>query len=295
MTRLGNCLIGYALVAISLATPASAAMLRYEAFDYAPGSVQGTTTPGGGTWLRAGVANPPTAINVVSNSLTVPPEISAPIGNSAAITGAGGASGSTNRLNLGSTVTAGTVYFSFALKVEALTSSNNGVGGWFLGLNNSTGTQTTNPGVAVARMQGRIDPNDATKYQVGIVNTDATAAVLNGQSLPSLNVNQTYFMVGAYTFNPGLNDDVASLWINPGNLDLSTPPAPTVTITGPDVTGGQIASILLRQSPAPFLRVDELRVGTDWDSVTAPEPGTLWLVAVGCMAWCGARGRRVSR
>jgi hypothetical protein len=63
--------------------------------------------------------------------------------------------------------------------------------------------------------------------------------------------------------------------------DNSLTPAPTLS----DTTAGtaiNVASIILRQSPAPFVTVDEIRVGTDWASVTAPEPGTLTLVALAC-------------
>src|SRR5438477_9525975 len=56
-----------ALAAMSGA--ASAALNVYDPFNYSTGALQGNTNAGGGTangnsWLQAGVANPPTGINV---------------------------------------------------------------------------------------------------------------------------------------------------------------------------------------------------------------------------------------
>jgi hypothetical protein len=272
--------------ALTVASTASAAFIAYEPFDYSTGSLQGQTNPSNGlTWLRAGTSANPTAINVASGNLTVPQKVSTPIGNSATINGIGDGSGSTTRLALGQTITSGTVYYSFAFRADALTGSNNTIGGFFISFNNTGNTsQTTNPSVAPARIQSRIDPIDASKYDLGIFNVTATASATSWSSGLALGV--THFIVAGYTFNTGsATDDVASLWIDPdpSTLDTQTPPLPTVTGTGGDVAAPGISSILLRQSPAPFLTMDELRIGTDWGSVTTPEPGTTALMLVGCV------------
>ncbi len=272
-----------------LTSTASATLVVYEPFNYDSAErVLGQSNPSTGTnWLLAGGSPPSivitetTAINVASGNLSVPSILQPAVGNSATITGVGNLSGATNRLAFaptGGVITSGTVYYSFALRVDQLTGSNNTNGGWLLGLNNSGNVpQASNPTVGMARMQARIDPADGTKFQLGVFNVNATAALMNAQMLPSLTVGQTYFIVAGYTFNPNAGDDVASLWINPGSLGATTPPAPVATHTGNDT--GQIASILLRQSPAPYLTLDELRVGTDWASVTAiPEPSPFFVL-----------------
>ena len=179
----------------------------------------------------------------------------------------------------------GNVYYSFAFRADALTGSNSTIGGFFISFNNTgNSSQTTNPSVAPARIQSRIDPTDSSKYDLGIFNITATAASTSWSS--GLTLGVTHFIVAGYTFNTGSStDDVASLWIDPdpSTFLTATPPTPTVTGTGGDVASPGISSILLRQSPAPFLTLDELRIGTDWGSVTTPEPGTITLMLVGCV------------
>lgn len=272
-------------IALSFATTVSAALIVYEPFAYPTGSVEGNVNSSNGmTWLRAGTSANPTAINVATGSLPVPPKISASIANSATIDGIGDGSGSTTRLALGQTISSGSVYYSFAFRADALTGSNNTIGGFFISFNNTGNTsQTTNPSVAPARIQSRIDPTDSSKYDLGIFNVTATAGSTSWS--PALTVGSTHFIVAGYTFNTGsTTDDVASLWIDPdpSTFETSTPPTPTVTGTGGDVAAPGISSILLRQSPAPFLTLDELRIGTDWGDVTVPEPCTAASLLIAC-------------
>jgi hypothetical protein len=274
--------VGFAL---TFASAVSAALIVYEPFDYPVGSVQGQTNSSNGmTWLRAGTSPNPTAINVASGNLTVPPQISTPIGNSATINGIGDGSGSTTRLPLGQTISSGSAYYSFAFRADALTGSNNTIGGFFISFNNTgNSSQTTNPSVAPARIQSRIDPLDSSKYDLGIFNVTATSGSTSWSSGLALGV--THFIVAGYTFNTGsATDDVASLWIDPdpSTFDTSSPPTPTVTGTGGDVAAPGISSILLRQSPAPYLTMDELRIGTDWKDVTVPEPSAVASLIIGC-------------
>jgi hypothetical protein len=114
-----------------------------------------------------------------------------------------------------------------------------------------------------------------------------------------LTPGETLFVVLSYEAVPGLQNDIARMWINPDPSTFRDPLFdPTVTL--PDVidnttgTGTDIgiASILLRQSPAPNATLDELRVGTTWAAVTIPEPATLGLVVIG---WAISFSRRKSR
>src|SRR5437763_4849683 len=104
MIRSNLLFIFCALSAITVASTASAGLIAYEPFDYNTGSLLGQTNPStGNSWLRAGTSANPTAINVVSGNLNVPPEMLPPLGNSLAITGIGDGSGASERLALGQT------------------------------------------------------------------------------------------------------------------------------------------------------------------------------------------------
>jgi hypothetical protein len=218
----------------------------------------------------------------------------AQVGNALALTGSGDNSGSTDRLNLGALINSGTVYYSFTMRVDNLTGSNNGIGGLFMSFNNTgNASQTNNPTVTPARLQGRIDPTDASKYDIGVFNVTATAG--SSSWAPAMTVGSTHFIVVGYTFNTGSAiDDVASLWIDPdpSTFTPGTPPTPTVTGTGGDVASPGIQSFLLRQSPAPQMTLDEIRIGTDWTSVTVPEPATCVLLL--SSAFCALITRRRS-
>jgi hypothetical protein len=273
------------------AAPAQAALLQYEPFNYQDlgPTLEGKTTPTGGMWVSAyssGVA--PGLIKVASGNLPVPPELKPATGNSVEIDG-GPSSVATNpqqlgkalRLPLGGGVavdSGGTVYYSAALRIDELTGSTNTNGGFFLALNNTAVASATNPTAGAARLHGRIDPTDPTKYNLGIFrNVNATAAATSWSG--PLTVGETIFIVGSYETVAGAQNDIARLWINPNPTTLgdplfsplTTPPTIVDNTTGAGTDIG-IASILLRQSAAPHLTLDELRIGTDWASVTVPEP-----------------------
>ena len=284
MRKFAVLLVCCAVIAFSLATTASAALLRYEPFDHDVGPVLGQTTPDGGTWVGASTSPAPSAILVNNGNLAVPPEMDPPVGNSAEIAGSGNGAGKAIRLPLGETITDGTVYYSFALRVFALAGSNNTNGGFFIGLNNSDVATATNPSAVSARLQGRIDPVDGTKYNLGIFNNRNATAASTSWSPLQLNVGETYFIVASSEIIPGPTNDIARLWINPILNGLE--PLPAAIDLTPATTDISAASIILRQGPAPQLMLDELRVGTDWVSVTIPEPASFGLLLVGCALIC---------
>jgi hypothetical protein len=288
------------LACCCVTTTARAALLQYEPFDYANvgGSIEGQTAPTGGTWVAAySSAVAPGLIKVAAGSLATPAPILPALGNSVEIDG-GPSSVGTNptqagkalRLPLGDGVAqdaGGTIYYSMALRIDELTGSTNVVGGFFLALNNSATATTTNPTAGAARLQARIDPLDPTKYNLGVFrNVNATAAAPSWSG--PLTVGETLFVVGSYESVAGTQNDIARLWINPNPSTfadpafspLSTPPTLIDSSTGSGTDIG-VFSILLRQSAAPHLTLDELRIGTDWASVTVPEPCTLVMMALG--------------
>jgi hypothetical protein len=301
--QLASRLVCFAIV-ISLASAASAALIVYEPFDYpANQRVLGQTNPSNGnTWLRAATATDTTAINTAAGSLTTPYGLAQAAGNSAKITGVGNSSGAANRLGLGTGFTtnvAATVYYSLLLRVDDVSNSNNVLGGFFIGLNDTGNVATTNnPTSVAARIQIRQDPTDISKYNLGIIRQRAPAGTgadvdWTGPMTPG----KTLFLVASTELVPGLQNDISRLWINPDRSTYGDEMPPDATITDDSTGVGTdigVASIILRQSPAPFLTLDELRVGTTWgDVVPLPEPGTFGLLMLGAIGLLTRRLRNV--
>jgi hypothetical protein len=282
-----------AMIAAGLPSTTSADVVLYEPFDYDAGPVLGESNPSTGTsWLLAagsGAGGATTAINVANSNPMPPAGVQPAVGNYATITGNGNFSGAANRLAFNSASTGfaadsgSTVYYSLVLRVDDVTNSNTGVGGFFFGFNNTgNAATTTNPGAVAARLQMRQDPGNTSLYNLGIVRNrtvDATNPIISWTG--PLTPGDTLFLVGSIELVPGTQNDVARLWVDPspGTFGAATPPMATLTdaSTGPGIDIG-IASIILRQSPAPFLSLDEIRVGDDWASVTVPETSSFLLV-----------------
>jgi hypothetical protein len=278
-----------AIVAISFCSiPALATTYVYEPFNYtapaplqaehnvSPGTTAGTNPNGTGTsagnsWLQAGTGNPPSAINIASGNLTAPGlqvSTSSP-NNDLTINGVGNGSGATNRLAIGTNPVPGTIYFSFLMNVSALTGTNTTTGDFFFSFNNTANTsQATNPTVAPGRVYGRKDPVDATKYDLGIfTNHNSTAAATSWSS--ALTVGSTVFVVGSIDVTSTTNN-AARMWINPDPSTYGQTTAPggnLIDSTASTINVG-VQSILMRQSIAPFLTMDELRVASSWAEVT---------------------------
>jgi len=275
------------VAAVSLAavsSVASAALLVSEPFNYTSGQplLGQTNTNSGTVWQRAASQTTTTALNIGAGNLTAPITEPPASGNSLAITGIGNVSGGANRLAFApaanpNIVTTGTVYYSFVMNVTSLTGSNNTAGGFFIGLNNTgDAATTTNPTTVGAKLQMRIDPTDATKFDMEVCgNRNAAAADTTWQGPFALN-NQMY-IVAAYDFSTF----TSSLWINPGSLGNPTAPPPTQTDSTEVTHLAQIGSIIARQSPAPQMVIDELRVATDWQFATSvPEPTMLGMIGL---------------
>jgi hypothetical protein len=118
------------------------------------------------------------------------------------------------------------------------------------------------------------------------IRTDGTniIATVNFASttLAATNTN-THFFVFKVDFGAS---DVWSLWMNPADLTTAGAPTLTGTVTGPeslDLTHLMLMRETGGTAGSGFL-VDEIRIGTTWDSVTpVPEPST-YVVLVGLLA-----------
>jgi hypothetical protein len=290
-----------AVIYTVLASNGFAALIVYEPFKYDAGErVLGQTNQSNGnTWLRAAAATDTTAINTASGNLTPPPGHRIAIGNSAKITGVGNSSGGANRLGFAGfgTNSGNTVYYSLLLRIDDVSNSNNTLGGFFIGLNDNGNVATTNnPTSVAARLQVRQDPTDITKYNLGIIRQRApagTGADVNWSG--PMTPGETLFLVASTEMVAGAQNDISRLWINPdpSTFNSLTPPPPTLidNTTGIGTDIGAF-SIILRQSPAPFLTLDELRIASTWRDATIPEPATLGLLSLGAIGVLWRRFRR---
>ena len=255
--------------------------------SYTPGAnLGGQITSQGLTWADVGTTQSGAFITVSSGNLTVP-GMPAPQGNSITF----GGLGKSARLGLGSTISSGTVYFSFAIDITSITGlSTSGI--FWAGLNNSTGIQAAQPTAVGDKIFTRAISGG---FEFGF-SKNSTAATDVSWDTTVRTVNQTHFLVGSYTFG-----SASQLWIDPSSStfgDNSMQPAATLTgNAGGDITA--VASWLFAQrnalEPAAMI-ADELYFGSSWADVTSavPEPSTYVLGGLGLLAMVGRwrSGRR---
>jgi hypothetical protein len=113
--------------------------------------------------------------------------------------------------------------------------------------------------------------NGAGGYKLGTSIRGATPVYAAGD----YNVGDTVFVVGRYTFNPGVNDDVMDIWVNPPVSTFEAAAAPVANISASGTaTGGDMSSFdrfffrgVTTSIPQKIV-ADELRVGLTWADVT---------------------------
>jgi hypothetical protein len=280
------------LVSLTFLAGSALALPDYEPFSNATGSggtsyttganLAGQTDASGLSWYAAGSGGNPQP-TVAAGDLSVSGLYSAGGGQSAAF-GGNGTSARHNMSVPAGGVTAGTVYFSFAMKLTDLSALNTS-GTYWAGFNNVQGAQTSTPGTVVTRVQTR---SAGAGYNLGLQEgSQTTLGNLAWDSTVYMTAN-TIFLVGSYTFGPGTGDDVSQLWINPDSSTFGAALAPSATLTssgGTDIA--RVASFVLydRAVNEPSGLIDDLRVGLSWADVTpaivVPEPATLALGALG--------------
>lgn len=171
-----------------------------------------------------------------------------------------------------SSISTGTLYYSFAVKLNDITGMSAG-GVFWAGFNNSSGAQTSTPTTVATRVYTRAS---AGGFNFGLSKATSTATNIiwdNTIHYPG----EPIFLVGSYTFNiTSTNDDVANLWINPApsTFGAAFAPSPALTTSSDaDINSGAIESFVLlnRNAGEPANGTfDELRIGTSWASVTPP-------------------------
>ena len=286
-----------ALILVCMFTASVYALPDYEPFADATASggtsytvgaaLLGQTDAGGQTWVQNGALTGPQP-TILSGSLSYT-GLPTSQGNSVSFAGGSGAAGG-DRLPLSAAVTSGTVYYSFLMDVTSLgTLPTSGV--FWAGFNNTSGSSAALATSVGARLYAR---SATGGFQLGVQQNGGTTL---WDSTDTFTTGTTLFIVGSYTFVSGVNQDTASLWIDP-TIGPATPPSATLSgAVGTDLPTGQVASFVLmdRISTEPTGVFDELRIGTSWADVTAvPEPATATLAGLGLLGLIGfyRRGRR---
>lgn len=275
----------------SWAPPAPATLYINEPFKYSfyvsgiplNGNIyDGSTSPPRAWRLAASSASRTAGITIGNGSLTGSVEETG--SNSVLMTGSPSTTGGALRLGINSNsttagdVTSGTVYYSFLLNVSSISGLGTNFG-LFFGLNDNDNSSTQNdPTVVPGRMYARVNQANQT-FDLAVVNNRQTTNVITAGDQAwsnnvasysvGLQVNQTYFIVGAYD----LGAAKSSLWINPGTAfyGANTPPtADRVDTTAGNSFSPGIGSALLVQNQVPYMILDDLRVASTWAEVTPP-------------------------
>ena len=201
-------------------------------------------------------------ITVASGNLSVSNLLSvSPSGNLAFIAGTGG--GSSYRPFNVSSVSGGTVYYSFLVKCTAIPTASTVFLTGFLPNGTTSPGGSSDPLVVYAKANG-------ANYQFGLRKTGLS--VSNAPAL--LSANTAYLIVVKYAFGPVAADDVVSLFIAP--TPGAAEPPPDATLTG-GTDAANLQNIYLKSSSGyGNWNFDSLRVGSTWADVTpssnAPPP-----------------------
>jgi hypothetical protein len=179
-------------------------------------------------------------------------------GNKAALV-----SGNTEDVNKPSAASiSGLAYYSAILNVPNTTglNGNTATGDYFL----MTGATAGTTGVSAfsARIYVRTG-SAAETFNIGVLNNSGGAAAPSYISTDYA-VNNVIFVVVKYD----LSTNTASLFVNPA-IGSTEGTATSTNATGTTAAPAQIASIVIRQgSGTGNVEIDELRLGTTWNSVT---------------------------
>jgi len=265
-----------------LALNSRATLLFSEGFNY----TAGTSLAGNDGWASGG-----SALSITNGNLTYPGL--ADLGGNELLDTSGSASSTSNQISP-SAITDGTVYYSFILSPTALPTANEYL---------TSLTLNTLPSGSSDPLVVYVGAGNTGNYKIGVRHGGSGAVYTNsvganvGNGLATL--NSTNFIVVAYTFNPGANNDSVSLWFDP--TPGGSMPAPDEIVVGNsgtvDAAGLQTVGFKAQSSTAAGNWIfDTLRIGDTWADVTpaVPEPSTWALVASGLALMFGMIRRRRS-
>jgi hypothetical protein len=218
----------------------------YEGFDYTDGSALGNQQ----MWTNV---NSGDEILATTGSLSYTGLT--PIGNSVVFDGAG-----IDCFSPLTTISSGTVYYSFLLNISSMAGVTNANGGYFAGF----GSNTTTLGGTLWAI--RVD--DST-YELGI---EVRTGTSTNTTFTSNNyaTGVTHLVVVAYRFNGATtDDDTVDLFVDPtvGAVE----PTSTISDFHAATDLSDISYFFLRQdstSETGSLQIDELKITTTWSEAT---------------------------
>jgi hypothetical protein len=229
-------------------------LVVYDPFDYTPGSKLNNV---GGWSITSAAEN-----GVVEAGNLSIPGLRATVGNRYTLTG------NTSMRKPFGEYTNGTVYFSFAFRVDNVGTSTTSE--TVAGL--SFGTSTAFP------IKINVIGNGSGSYQLGLYKR-------SGTTFGSIDTSHTFtsadtvFVVGRLRFVDGDANNLIDMWVNPSPLTfgLDTPPPATIGDVGLGQTDDpSIDRFFMRwASAAPKRTFDEVRVGFSWAEVTPAAPPVL--------------------
>lgn len=258
------------------ATLPAAAPLLYDGFDYPLGN-----TLGDNNWNLI-AASGGAALNVVNHNLSYP-GLAPSTGNAVELRPNAQDWFRNYPEQTFTTSDTAFMYYSFLIRVDDL-GSLDATGGLFVSLANTSGTAGQAASVWL-RTSG-------SGFQIGVSKRNSNPEFDSSVFA----INETIYVVASYNLIAGpINNDTASLWINPGGMGLPDPPAPNLTtpVSGINDDVIDFGTVVLRpqggagstQIPASLI-LDEVRVGTSWAAITpVPEPSAAALLV---LAFCAA-------
>jgi len=217
-----------------------------ENFDY----TENTDLIAAADWSDASTSSTPNNIQVVTGTITNPytsTEFPDPSGNM--VTLSGGGSDPFIAFNESSEI-----FTSFLFSVNDMTTVTNSNGGYFVVLAEPSGSFR-------ARLWLKPNDTDATKFNIGL----SSGSSASNYTTTSYAASDQIFVVMSYS----TTDNEINLWVNPAASTFeATSGTPDITIDGATASVGRF---LLRQdssSETPSVNFDELRIGSNWASVT---------------------------
>ena len=165
----------------------------------------------------------------------------------------------------GVTTSSGTIYFSFAYRVDDLsTLVAGGAGSTIAAFVSDFSTATYATKIDVRKDIG------GAGYNLSV--WKGTGENTGGWATNVLSLSNVVFVVGRYVYGDAAADDTEACWINPdpSTFGSTNPPPPSVGDIGVGATDfGSIIGFALRTSGGPAISfADEIRVGQTWADVT---------------------------
>ncbi len=167
----------------------------------------------------------------------------------------------------------GSVYYSTLIKLPNTTglSANTTTGGYFLHLNDSSGSAIS--GLFFGRLHVKLG-SVANTFNLGVLNNSGgtvTSANIFGSSPVDYSLNTTYLVVVKFNYST----NTASLWVNPV-VSATEPTAMVITNVGTGSAPLKTKSICIRQATGTAgtgnIEIDEIRVANNWSDVMGIAP-----------------------